>query len=131
LKVAPETRGAGNQIPQSGTGPRNVIPTKGYDPQNTRTARQGQAFPRVDRDFVSDRYRAWWQAPTLDDITDEDLRRQSAGLAALGPGATYEFCRGLLNGRDIIESLADFERLDPGVLAYLGGDRLPIAEALQ
>jgi hypothetical protein len=90
-----------------------------------------QAFPRVDRDFVSDRYRAWWQALTLDDITDEDLRRQSAGLAALGPRATYEFCRGLLNGRDIIESLADFERLDPGVLAYLGGDRLPIAEALQ
>jgi hypothetical protein len=96
----------------------------------TNSARKGKHSLALTA-IVSDRYRAWWQALTLDDITDEDLRRQSAGLAALGPRATYEFCRGLLNGRDIIESLADFERLDPGVLAYLGGDRLPIAEALQ
>jgi hypothetical protein len=80
---------------------------------------------------LTDRRISSWQRPSLADIDDEDLRRQSARLTAFGPRATYEFCRGLLTGRDIIESLATYERLDPGVLAYLGGDRLTVAETRQ
>jgi hypothetical protein len=119
-----------------GVGPDSRPPGEQKEHHNLRSPnkaadRRKQPFPRVDRDFRTDRYRACWQAPTLDDLDDSDLRRQSARLAALGPRAIYEFCHGLLNGRDIIESLADFERLDPGVLAYLGGDRLAIAEALR
>jgi hypothetical protein len=72
--------------------------------------------------------RAWWQVPALADIDDEDLRRQSAHLHRLGARSVYEFILEVVGGADPIDRLEAYSRLDPSVVRYLGGDRLPLVE---
>lgn len=73
---------------------------------------------------AQNRYRSWWQASTLDDIDDEDLRLRCAHFHKLGPRPTYEFVKAVLGGADVLLSLEAYERLDGPVTAYLGGSKL-------
>jgi hypothetical protein len=78
-----------------------------------------------------DRRRSWWSASTIADIEPSDLRCQAAHLHALGPRSLHEHLVAILRGGDILLELESYQRLDPGVLAYLGGDCLPVAEAIR
>lgn len=62
---------------------------------------------------------------------DARLRRLCAHLHGLGPRSVYEFVRAIGAGRDIVLTLEGFRRLDASVVKYLGGDRMPNAEARQ
>ena len=64
-------------------------------------------------------------------VDDEYLRRLCAHLHRLGERSVYEFVREIIGGADPVDRLAAYSRLDPGVLAYLGGDRLPVTEVRQ
>jgi hypothetical protein len=64
-------------------------------------------------------------------VDDEYLRRLCAHLHRLGKRSVYEFVREIIDGADPVDRLAAYSRLDPAVLAYLGGDRLPVTEVRQ
>ena len=57
-----------------------------------------------------------------------DLKRLCAHLHRVGERSVYEFVREVAGGADPIARLEAYERLDPAILAYLGGDRIPLIE---
>jgi hypothetical protein len=46
-------------------------------------------------------------------------------LYRLGPRPIFETLCAIYGGADLIETLQDYRRLDPAVVAFLGADRLP------
>jgi hypothetical protein len=64
-------------------------------------------------------------------VDDARLRHLCGHLHQLGPRAVYEFIREIRAGGDVVQRLVAYKRLDPGILAYLGADRLPVTEVRQ
>jgi hypothetical protein len=59
------------------------------------------------------------------------LRHLARAIHRLGERPLFELFRELSVGADSLERFEAYARLDPGILAYLGGDRLPLEEACQ
>jgi hypothetical protein len=64
-------------------------------------------------------------------VDDARLRHLCGHLHQLGPRAVYEFIREIRAGGDVVQRLVAYKRLDPGILSYLGADRLPVTEVRQ
>jgi hypothetical protein len=63
-------------------------------------------------------------------IPETRLRQMAARLHTLGPRALYEFLRSIISGDPIVDTLEDYERLDPAILKYLGGYYLADTEEI-
>jgi hypothetical protein len=57
--------------------------------------------------------------PIPDNTTRLELEGLAARLHACGRRAIYELLADLIRGRDVVETLSDFSRLDPAIYAAL------------
>lgn len=63
-------------------------------------------------------------------IPNARLLYLAARFHSLGPRATYELLRELINGADLVPRLERYCLLDPAIVAALGADALPALAVL-
>lgn len=94
--------------------------------QDKEKARVGVATPATGHHQISQAEYATatnrLQGETLDATR---LRHLARRLHALGPRALFELLRELVAGAEPIARLEAYSRIDPAILAALGGDVLP------
>jgi hypothetical protein len=64
-------------------------------------------------------------------VRDARLRRLARHLHLLGERSVYELLREIIGGRDSVERLEVYARLDADIVAAIGGDRLPSLRPVQ